>query len=131
VSIEQRKAKILINKAGGTAGADAKNYRVALPSAWINELGIDEESREVVLQFDGESITIRRAVSGGYSDFVDTVGTDMSCLSCIFTMVTHCVRKSAQTEQRARWQSRTIRQMYCGQHLVSTRTRPGTICRSF
>ena len=72
MSIEQRKAKILINKAGGTAGADAKNYRVALPSAWINELGIDEESREVVLQFDGESITIRRAVSGGYSDFVDT-----------------------------------------------------------
>lgn len=71
MSIEQRKAKILINKAGGTAGADAKNYRVALPSAWINELGIDEESREVVLQFDGESITIRRAVSGGYSDFVD------------------------------------------------------------
>ena len=72
MSIEQRKAKILINKAGGTAGADAKNYRVALPSAWINELGIDKESREVVLQFDGESITIRRAVSGGYSDFVDT-----------------------------------------------------------
>ena len=72
MSIEQRKAKILIKKAGGTAGADAKNYRVALPSAWINELGIDEESREVVLQFDGESITIRRAVSGGYSDFVDT-----------------------------------------------------------
>lgn len=72
MSIEQRKAKILINKAGGTAGADAKNYRVALPSAWINELGIDEESCEVVLQFDGESITIRRAVSGGYSDFVDT-----------------------------------------------------------
>lgn len=72
MSIEERKAKILINKAGGTAGADAKNYRVALPSAWINELGIDEESREVVLQFDGESITIRRAVSGGYSDFVDT-----------------------------------------------------------
>ena len=31
--MEQRKAKILINKAGGTAGADAKNYRVALPSA--------------------------------------------------------------------------------------------------
>ena len=117
MSIEERKAKILINKAGGTAGADAKNYRVALPSAWINKLGIDKESREVVLQFDGESITIRRAVSG--------------CLSCIFTMVTHCVRKSAQTEQRARWQSRTIRQMYCGQHLVSTRIRPGTICRSF
>ena len=70
--MKQRKAKILINKAGGTAGADAKNYRVALPSAWINELGIDEKSREVTLQFDGESITIRRAVSSGYADFMDT-----------------------------------------------------------
>ena len=70
--MEQRKAKILINKAGGTAGADAKNYRVALPSAWINELGIDEGSREVVLQFDGESITIRRAVPCGYAEFMDT-----------------------------------------------------------
>lgn len=72
MSMEQRKAKILINKAGGTAGADAKKYRVALPSAWINKLGIDEESREVVLQFDGESITIRRAVSSSYADFMDT-----------------------------------------------------------
>ena len=70
--MEQRKAKILINKAGGTAGADAKNYRVALPSAWINELGIDEGSCEVVLQFDGESITIRRAVPCGYAEFMDT-----------------------------------------------------------
>ena len=72
--MEQRKAKILINKAGGTAGADAKNYRVALPSAWINELGIDEGSREVVLQFDGESIAIRRAVPlpCGYAEFMDT-----------------------------------------------------------
>lgn len=71
MSIEQRKAKILINKAGGTAGADAKNYRVALPSAWINELGIDEKSREVTLQFDGESITIRCAVLSGYAEFMD------------------------------------------------------------
>ena len=70
MSKEQRKAKILINKAGGTAGADAKNYRVALPSAWINELGIDEGSCEVVLQFDGESITIRRAVPCGYAEFI-------------------------------------------------------------
>lgn len=69
--MEQRKAKILINKAGGTAGTDAKNYRVALPSAWINELRIDEGSREVVLQFDGESITIRRAVPCGYAEFMD------------------------------------------------------------
>lgn len=69
--IEQRKANILINKAGGTAGADAKNYRVALPSAWIKKLGIDEKSREVVLQFDGECISLRRAAKDSYADFMD------------------------------------------------------------
>ena len=32
---EERTANILINKAGGNAGPDAKGYRVALPSAWM------------------------------------------------------------------------------------------------
>ena len=70
MAIEERKASILINKAGGTAGPDAKNYRVALPSAWMNALGISEESRGVALQFDGESITIRRSAPSGYHEFL-------------------------------------------------------------
>ena len=36
---EERTANILINKAGGNAGPDAKGYRVALPSAWMKALG--------------------------------------------------------------------------------------------
>lgn len=70
MAIEERTARILINKAGGTAGPDAKNYRVALPSAWMKELGICEDDREVTLQFDGESITVRRRVPSGYHEFL-------------------------------------------------------------
>jgi hypothetical protein len=70
MSIEERSAKIMINKAGGTASADAKNYRVALPSEWIYGLGIGEHNREVTLQFDGEAIFIRPAVPTQYEAFL-------------------------------------------------------------
>ena len=67
---EERTANILINKAGGNAGPDANGYRVALPSAWMKALGISEGSRTVTLQFDGESITIRRPAVSDYDVFL-------------------------------------------------------------
>ena len=67
---EERTANILINKAGGNAGPDANGYRVALPSAWMKDLGISEGSRTVTLQFDGESITIRRPAVSDYNVFL-------------------------------------------------------------
>ena len=70
MSIQERKARILINKAGGNAGPEGRNYRVALPAAWVKQLGITSADREVLLQFDGESITIRRAAAAGYDGFL-------------------------------------------------------------
>lgn len=69
--LEERQAKILINKAGGTAGPKGKSYRVALPPVWARQLGVTENCRGVLLQFDGECITIRRAVTGAYADFLN------------------------------------------------------------
>ena len=63
MEMQERKANILINKAGGTAGPEGRTYRIALPAVWVKQLGITEENREVLLQFDGECITIRRAAS--------------------------------------------------------------------
>lgn len=71
MAIEERQAKILINKAGGTAGPEAKSYRVALPSTWMKVLGISANDREVTLQFDGEAITIRRPAASGYTVFLN------------------------------------------------------------
>ena len=70
MSIQERKARILINKAGGNAGPEGRNYRVTLPAAWVKQLGITSADREVLLQFDGESITIRRAAAADYDRFL-------------------------------------------------------------
>lgn len=69
--LEERKANVLINKAGGTAGPEGKSYRVVLPPVWAKQLGITENSREVCLQFDGECIAIRKAGAGEYADFLN------------------------------------------------------------
>ena len=66
MAIQERTAKILINKAGGTAGSDSQNYKVSLPSSWMNALGVSKTDREVTLQFDGECITIRRTAPANY-----------------------------------------------------------------
>ena len=71
MSVEQRRANILINKAGGTAGPKGRSYRIALSPTWAKQLGITEADREVLLQFDGECITIRRATNSEYAAFLN------------------------------------------------------------
>lgn len=58
--METRQGKIQIGKAGGTAGGSAMNCRVSIPTAWIKEIGINEDDRSVILTFDGENIIIRK-----------------------------------------------------------------------
>ena len=57
--MEQRLGNIISSKAGGTAGRGAKTYKLSLPTAWVQALGLAEEHRKVVLSFDGDAITIR------------------------------------------------------------------------
>lgn len=61
--MEKRLAKVNISAAGGTAGAGAKTYKITLPSAWLAELGITENDRQMELTFDGETISISRFLS--------------------------------------------------------------------
>lgn len=51
---ETRYTKISSSSAGGTASAGSKTYKISLPSSWVNSLN----TRDVVVSFDGESITI-------------------------------------------------------------------------
>ena len=81
---EERTANILINKAGGNAGPDANGYRVALPSAWMKALGISEGSRTVTLQFDGESITIRRPAVSDYDAFLANARSSAHALLILY-----------------------------------------------
>ena len=54
--MERRIAKLIVGKAGGTAGKGSKTYKVSLPSKWITELGLTDSKME--LAFDGERIII-------------------------------------------------------------------------
>ncbi len=57
--MEVRELKISANRAGGTAAAGAKTYRVALPSNWIKKMGLDSGSAKAEVVFDGTNILIR------------------------------------------------------------------------
>ena len=61
--MEIRNANIIINKSGGTASSQGKTYRITLPNSWVEQLGIDEENREVELCFDGMKITVRKKLT--------------------------------------------------------------------
>ena len=67
--MEIRNGKIIVGAAGGTASKNAKTYKVSLPSAWLSEMGIGEDDREVCLSFDGRQITIQKRLS--FEDFIE------------------------------------------------------------
>ncbi len=56
IVMERRVAKLIVGKAGGTAGKDSKTYKVSVPSKWVAELGLTDSKMEMA--FDGERIII-------------------------------------------------------------------------
>ncbi len=54
--MERRIAKLIVGKAGGTAGKDSKTYKVSVPSKWVAELSLTDSKMEMA--FDGERIII-------------------------------------------------------------------------
>lgn len=52
---------IMINKAGGNSGKETVNYRISLPAEAIRMLGVTKEDRKVILEYDEEKITIKKA----------------------------------------------------------------------
>ena len=54
--MERRTAKLIVGKAGGTAGKGSKTYKVSLPSKWVAELNL--VNSELEFTFDGERIII-------------------------------------------------------------------------
>ena len=60
MNMEQRIGKVCIQSAGGTASKGAKTYKMALPTSWLNKMGVTEENRELELSFDGTQIVLTR-----------------------------------------------------------------------
>lgn len=58
--MEERVAKMIFNKPGGTAGKGAYTTRVTIPSSWAKAMGITNEERSVKISFDGEKVVIEK-----------------------------------------------------------------------
>ena len=61
--METRKCKISVGKPGGNASKNAKNYRLSIPTKRVQGMGVSPEERELLISFDGECITIKKAKS--------------------------------------------------------------------
>lgn len=59
--MEEKRARVIFNKSGGTAGKGGITNRITIPTTWVKEMGITEEQREVNISFDGEKIMIEKA----------------------------------------------------------------------
>ena len=57
--MDKRNAKIIVNNVGGTASKGSKTYKIALPTKWVQLLGL-EDGKSVELSFDGEQIVISK-----------------------------------------------------------------------
>lgn len=58
--MEEKRARVIFNKSGGTAGKGGITNRITIPTTWVKEMGITEEQREVNISFDGEKIIIEK-----------------------------------------------------------------------
>jgi len=73
IVMERRIVKVIVGKAGGTAGKDSKTYKVSLPSKWVAELGLADTKMEI--SFDGERIMISPHLSmDGYIEKKKALG---------------------------------------------------------
>ena len=61
--MERRNGKLTFSAAGGTAGENAKTCKLSIPTAWAAAMGLNEDSRNVELQFDGKQICIVRPMT--------------------------------------------------------------------
>lgn len=53
-----RRAKLSVGKSGGKRGGSS-TFRATLPTSWIREMGLSEETRDIKLEFDGEQIIVK------------------------------------------------------------------------
>lgn len=56
--METRLAKLSAGRSGGTASAKSKNYKMSLPTTWVEQLGLNQNNRDLELSFDGDRIII-------------------------------------------------------------------------
>lgn len=63
--MENRKANMIFGKTGGNASPNSYTCKLSIPKSWVDRMGLNPESREVELSFDGDRITVERPPYSG------------------------------------------------------------------
>lgn len=50
--MEKREARLIVNKSGGTGYGNT--FRATLPSTWVRKMGLGEEDKNILLEFNEE-----------------------------------------------------------------------------
>ena len=58
--MEIRKRKLSITKVGGNASVNSKRASIGLPMPWLEKMGLDENTRDIKMSFDGNKIVIEK-----------------------------------------------------------------------
>lgn len=58
--MDKRTFKVMFNKSGGTASKNSYSPKISIPKAWVDEMGISLDEREVEVTFDGKEIKIKK-----------------------------------------------------------------------
>jgi hypothetical protein len=58
--MKEIKRNIMFNKAGGNAGKNSYTYRLSVPVAMIEALGITPDDREVILKIEAGKVIVEK-----------------------------------------------------------------------
>ena len=59
---EKTKANMIIGKCGGNSSKNSYNCKVSIPKLWADKLGVSPDNKSLSLEFNGESIIIKKAL---------------------------------------------------------------------
>lgn len=59
--MEKRKLNVIFSKAGGNASKNSYNTKITLPKVWLDIMQITPEDKEIIAEFDGEKIIIKKS----------------------------------------------------------------------
>lgn len=54
--MEKRKINMMFQK----GGSGSITTRIAIPKKWVDKIGVTQDEREVIIEFDGERIVVRK-----------------------------------------------------------------------
>ena len=54
--MEKRQINMMFQK----GGSGSVTTRLAIPKSWVDKMGVTQDEREVIVEFDGERITVRK-----------------------------------------------------------------------